>query len=248
MISNMVSAQRLDLFEKFDFDSTYAVVGIAAWGATGVDKEFDFIVNTPADLAQLKEDWVFTDKAPRYFDNKKCLNIYVIRNKKIVSSSLIDLTYSNIIGSGEFYAFDKKKLRKLHREHNFEYQFQKLVFNTAEQYNAYLDSALLIPSFVFMTNIGKVYDGEFTVTIKKTDTTSSPAAAIGVLSKQILEYASKDEFRPSYKADEYNVAHPNDMRITVSSSKKVYEKFVNNGYKVGEWEPLTIQTTSFWKL
>jgi molybdopterin-guanine dinucleotide biosynthesis protein len=76
---------------------------------------------------------------------------------------------------------------------------------------------------------------------------SSPKAAIEAIETELRKFASKDKFQTMYFLDNFNMTHRDKLKITIESTKDLFDKFIIEGYKKGNWEPLVVEVNTYWK-
>ncbi len=240
--------QKSEFFKDFKFDSTYAVIGIGPhWKKSGDPlQRFWFIVNDSAGLDKLKKEWTFSTQVIGV-QEENSFSIYITKNKKYISAGIINPTLSNIRTPDDWYEFDTTLLISLHQSNPLKYHTQKIIFKTAGEYEKYLDSAIKQPAFLFHYGPNFTFQGQFTITIDKTNKIPHPKGASEYLEKKFRKIVSKDKFHITYALDDYNLNHPDKMRMTIECSKLLFDSYKNEKFEIGQWQPLIISVKSFWR-
>ena len=129
-------AQSSELFKGIDFDSSFCVVGIVQGNSQKQDSlpQYWFVLDNPADMIELKKEWVFKKEVPRISIEFSPIEIYTLRNKMEMIPTALIYPQQGIIKSGNrWYRFDMNEIEKLHNKHPLRYHSQTLRFNTYKQ-------------------------------------------------------------------------------------------------------------------
>ena len=102
-------------------------------------------------------------------------------------------------------------------------------------------------SFLFLSKATFNVEGKFSVIIDKTANLSSSKEAIQALEAELLKITTKDKFQTMYFMDDFNMSHRNKMKITIESTKDVFDKCSIKGYKKEKWEPLFVDVSTYWR-
>lgn len=230
-------------FEKYSLDSSYSVIGFSPSGSF---KRFNFILSRPEDLNQLKKDWIFKAKAKPLF-RENYFDVFIIKDKKIVSSFLINPSYNNICVDGNWYQFNSSLLEELHKKAPLYHHKVEKIFATEEQYRLHNDSAKRQASFLFLSEPNNLkYEGKFYITYTRSNSIKDFKIATSVLNKELLKIATKDKFRAGYELSDYNINNPSKFQVTVEGAKALYDR-LNGDYEKGPWTDRVIKATSFWR-
>jgi hypothetical protein len=249
LVGNSCLSQQSAFFKGFVFDSTYTVIGVGQqWRPSGGPMQrFEFIVDNKADLLHLQKDWVFKQPAEPMIVLNNLFNIYILKDKKLVSSGVINPSVPNIRTEDGWYVFDTTLLLKLHALSPLRYSKKDTVFQTAEALKLYHEKARSIPSFLFLTQPDLRYEGEFSVTVTTSKEIPTTKAAIDMVNKEFLKWVEKDKFHTVYVLDEFNTGQNQKLRLTVKAPKQLYDKFRNDAYEIGLWKPAVIKATTYWR-
>src|SRR5579872_7389314 len=104
--------QRVESFGGIDFDSSYTVIGIGQHHKAGDDSlpRFWFILDNPQDLLQLKKEWVFKNRPLHMYFETNDVDIFVIKDKRLVPSSAMIYPVQGLINTDRgWYDFDTAK-------------------------------------------------------------------------------------------------------------------------------------------
>lgn len=249
LVTSQVLGQEVECFKKFNFDNTYAVIGVGPMSPKDGDslEKYWFVLDNVEDLNQLKTDWVFREKARNLLEANS-FHVYITKNKKIINAAgcIINPTFNNICVAGEWREFDLAMLRRLHKKHSLHYVTETKTFRTVTEWESYRDSARKERPFLFFIEPNLRYEGQFKVTADKTDKWPNPAVVIGQLKKD-FRILDTSRVNVEYSLSEYNVKHPEKMQIDVYSSRELFDRYRSDSFHVGPWEPQQIKTTAYWR-
>jgi hypothetical protein len=249
---NLVVAQSKDLFRGVQFDSSYCIVGLCQ-GYDGKLKDslpqFWFYLDDPADMTKLENEWIFKKIPGDHSYERTSIDITIVKDKRLAQPGC--LIYPNrgiLISNGGWYHFDTTLLVDLHRRHPLRYHTEKRRFESFNQYAAYGNSVLFDTSLLFFFEPSMQYDGEFDLIANRTNDPDSPIFALADVTKELKEMAPANSFQAGQSlTDSFNINNRSKTKITVKSSKTLYDKFHNKRYIKTAWRPSLVEMKLFWK-
>ncbi len=244
-------AQKSEYFKGVDFDSSYCVVGIVQGYNGKIDSlpRYWFVLDDPADMIQLKKDWVFKNPAPHLSVEFSCIEIYTLRNKMEVIPTGLIYPRQEIIKSGNsWYQFKMKEIEKLHDKHPLHYHTRSYRFGTYKQCITFGNSLLKDSNVLFFYPPSLRYEGEFYIYARRTNDPDSPIWALSDIDKILKSMADGKTFEAGNDLnDTFNIAHKDWTRVTVKSPKSLYDKFESKDFKKADWVPAEIELKVFWR-
>ncbi len=243
------NAQQGEFLNGIDFDSSYTVVCIGQ-NFQGSDSlpRFWFVLDNPDDMGALRKDWKLK-QAPIKFIEFHSLNVFVIRNKQRVNGSgLIFPVQGRINVDDRWYQFDTTQLTRLHKIHPLRAHSEIRTFTTYLKYVAYANSVLNDSLLLFFNELTLPYEGSFTITVSKTNATGSEILVDFDINKELEYLSPKGTFKASAALnDSFNISSPDKVRVTVNSTKSLYDRY-NKKYRVkSPWQPNEIKMELFWR-
>src|SRR6478672_1897814 len=118
-ISFACFSQEIHPFEKYQFDSTYLIVGLPDFRDNNY-KKYSFLLDKPADMEALKKAVVLEQKTDPIF-KFDALTIYIVKSKEIVDQFLTSPANNKMPINGEFYQFNFSLIRQLSRQHPLDF-------------------------------------------------------------------------------------------------------------------------------
>ena len=121
--------QKSIMFKNDSFDSTYRIIGVGPWAYNNnFDKQnetyerFSFMIDQPKDLQLLKKNWVFRESAEIPAIQMPCFTIYVLKDKKLENSWIINIRKRTKIGKP---LGDSKFIKKMEKLSGKKFTFRK---------------------------------------------------------------------------------------------------------------------------
>jgi hypothetical protein len=244
-------AQSSELFKGVDFDSSFCVVGIVHGNSQKQDSlpQYWFVLDNPADMIQLKKEWVFKKEVPRISIEFTSIEIYTLRNKmEMIPTALIYPQQSIIKSGNSWYRFDMKAIAKLHNKHPLRYHTQTIRFDTYKQCIVYGNSLLNDSNILFFLPPSMRFEGEFYIYGNRTNDPNSPDWVHADINKVLKSLADEKTYTSArILNDTFDIAHKDQTRIQVSGPKSLYDKFESKDFKKGDWIPTIIDLKVFWR-
>lgn len=149
--------------------------------------------------------------------------------------------------NGRTYVFNTGKIRDLAKKYPFDYRFEKIRFQTREEYIKYLDKQKEDKLFLFSYSPMFKYDGSFEMQFPRNQQYTSPKAISEYLTPIIEKIVSKDDYHVYYKLNEKNRKDQSQFTMTIEGKKKVFDSLQINNLKKGEWTPTVEEGWFFYK-
>jgi hypothetical protein len=212
---------------------------------TGFEK-YHFYITSKQDLIKLKKKWIFDHPVKSHLSDNT-FTFYVLKNKEIVHTGTINPELSSIRVNSGWYSFDTTMLGSLHNANPLKYRSIERTFNDVKSYLAYYDSAKQTQGFLFSYRPDTRFEGEYTVTVKKTAQTPHPQGAMDFIKSKFPNDVTRESCNMSYAVDDYNLKYLNDrFRLTFESKESLYQILKKSELDVQDWKLRKFITTTFW--
>ncbi|PZR20848.1 MAG: hypothetical protein DI539_09635 [Flavobacterium psychrophilum] len=198
-------------------------------------KEFNFILQNPEDVQKAINSLTY-GKEYRNTVEDPDFRIEIIQDYNDVKSFTINPKQSSVRFDGHTYSFDLNQLRELAAKNPFKYRFEKVVFQSENEYQAYLKKQKENPDFLFDYAPQFKYEGSFEIEFKKSEKFSSPKAISEYARPFIEELVSADEYSFSYALNDKNIKNRDQYTMTVNGSKELFNKLKIDDLKNTNWE------------
>jgi hypothetical protein len=250
-LSTISFAQNSEFFKGVDFDSSYCIVGIVQGHDDRVDSlsQYWFVLDDPADMIKLKKDWVFKNEVPQINIEFVPIEIYTLRNKmEIMPVSLIYPKQGIIKSENNWYEFDMREIKKLHKKHPLHYHTQVYHFDTFGQYVSFGNSLLLDSNLLFFFKPSIGFEGQFYIYANRSKDPDSPLWVLSDVNKVLKTFAADGTYESGHVLnDSFDLNHPEKTRISVHGPKSLYDKFESKDFQKGDWIPAIIEIKVFWR-
>jgi hypothetical protein len=257
MIPILLIAARLSAFgqktvflKEFDFDSSYAVIGLGEsfQGRGDSLSRFWFILENPDDMNALKKDWILKKEPIRTIEFNS-ISVFITRNKQRVQGGALIYPLQGCINVQDvWYKFDTAKLDRLHKEHPLKFHTETRRYDTFQHYVADANGLLRDSLLLFFFEPTLTYEGSFTITASKTNSPGSDILVGSDINKELQNLAPAGSFTASpVLNDSFNISSPDKVRITVHSAKSLYDKYKGRHVEKGAWQPAGIEMKIFWR-
>lgn len=174
-------------------------------------------------------------------------SIIVTKNNKIIDRWSISPKFKNINTDGESNAFDINILADLAARFPLKYEYSKKVFASENQYNQFEASMLQKNNMLFIYKPDFRYEGSFELEF---DSSQFPNAdeAIKYIDKKLKGVIQKSKYSAVYILTDYNLLNQNQITITVSGPKRIFESFNDKKAKKKLWTPAEFDAMIFEKM
>jgi len=237
-------AQKVEFFPKIAFDSTYSVVGTFDYPNDPNDTTIreGFLIDKLDDLVKLKKEWVFSERVPTVSLEGNSITVYTIQEKRTAQKVGLIYPSQGIINSdGRWYYFDVKKYTAFFNNHLIKYHAQNKVFENYQQYVAYGNALLTDSSVLFFFEPDRRFEGKFTITVDRKSSPSDPYYKLWDIKRELSYKFSNEFFQCSIvKSDSFNLTSKDKVKITVESSRNLYDKYNSKKNVKSDWTPTPI--------
>ncbi len=248
-----VFAQKFDLFNNIDFDSSYTIIGIGQGYDHKIQdslQQFWFYLDNPADMENLKKDWAFKSivQSINGFE-ESTIDVFIIKDKRRVNTGGLIFPNQGIIHSGNhWYRFDTARLNVLHQEHPLKYHTEKKQFDAYSKYASFGNSILNDTALLFFFEPSVGNEGQFTIITSRTDDPGSPVDALEKLNEELFKLAPAGNFQAILETkDPFNISSTKKVKIRVECSRSLYDLYKNKKNEKSEWQLAPIEIKTFWK-
>jgi hypothetical protein len=238
-------SQQIRPLDKFQFDSTYRIVGLPHLYHNNY-KKYAFILENPADMETLNKAIILEQKTDRVFELHRFI-LYIIKSNEIVGEFIISPGNNNMPINGEFYQFNFSIIRELSRKHPLHFATIEKSFLSRREYENYYEGAKLNLKFLFLFTHDLRYEGTFELVVPKSDSISNPKEAIDSLTRQFHEQQLTD-FNIVYTLSQENTKNTDRMVMHVQASKNVFDLYKPNpAFRKRSWVQNKLTARSVWR-
>jgi hypothetical protein len=238
-------AKPVKLFKPYKFDSSDAIIGIGfSDSASTRYSKFNFIIDNPNDLSELKKSWVLK-KSALPVSGQGVFIVYYISNKVVKKRWNIFPESESIVTDEGFYSFDTSMLSTLHSKKPLVYNIRKDTIKGKDDFLRFNDSVKANAAFLFLIEPGMLYEGSFDVTVKA-GSEFSPQDVGEKIIKICDKIKPKSAFNV-YLKEEDNASDANHKTFLVKCNKSLFEQFSYAGMEKGDWTPATFVIQSYWR-
>jgi hypothetical protein len=250
--SLLSSGQRVSVFDKISFDSSYTVIALSSsFHDINTDsKAFCFLVNKMEDLNEIKKDWTVKNIRPRISLEENIINIFILKDKELINSELLIYPKQGIIHMGDYwFDFDMAKFNKIQVSHPLNYHSQTFHFEAYLDYVNFKDSIEEIPTFLFMFEpTKKEFEGHFNIIAPRTSDNDSPIFVLSDITKELEKLSPSKNFRTQQVMnDKFNLENTKKVKIQVEGSKALYDAYKSKYKEKDEWIPSTLDAKVIFK-
>lgn len=245
LVSNNVFSQK-NIFDTLTIDSTTKIIGrYPHHDKSKTYEKYNFIIEDPLEISTFAKTIKLGEEVPNSIENKS-FQIYIIKNHKEKGGWTINPTLkSAMTHDGHTYKFDINQIINLNKKFPFEYSYEKIIFNSSEEYQIYLSQQKNNSNFLFDYAPQFKHEGSFEIEFEKSKKFSSPKVISEFLYTYIDKIVDRNDYRVTYALNERNMKNNGKSFImTVTGSKKIYEKLKIKKHKNENWRP-TIESGWF---
>ena len=242
--------QKCEFFEAVHFDSTYTIVGIGRGNGESGDslERFWFVLDNLQDMQEIQRDWVFKRQLPYIHVDDHPFDVFVIKDKQLVTSGLIYPYQGNLTVGKGCYRFDTTILKRLHATHPLHYHSQERTFDTYPQYGNYGNTLLQDSTVLFFFQPYLRFQGSFTIETELTADRVGLSAVLNDIGKELIALSPGGQYAIGLpKFDTTSNPKFIKARIEIQSSKALYDQYNDKKLQKSPWKPTLISTTVFWR-
>jgi len=222
LISISAIAQPIRPLEKYQFDSSYKIVGLPTPFESPY-KKLAFVLDQLPDMEALKNSIVLEKYASKYFELSH-YTIYIIKSGMIVDQLVVNPSNDNMAISGQFYQFDASILRDVAKKHPLMFKVKEPSFNSRREYESYLEAMQDDKNYLFIFRPNTRYEGSFEVVVPKFDSVQNPMKASELLYKDFAAQKIGPVYI-TYRLNEENKKRTGQMVMHVDADRKVYDLY-----------------------
>lgn len=238
LFSTNIFSQR-KIFDTLTIDSSTKIIGrYPQYDKSKTYEKYNFIIEDSLEIAKFAKTIKLGEEVPNSSEDPS-FRIYIIKNHKEKGGWTINPTLkSAMTHDGHTYKFDINQIASLNEKFPFEYYYEKVIFNSKEEYRAYLTKQKEKSDFLFDYAPQFKYEGSFEIEFEQSDKFSSPKAISDFLNKYIDKIAERDDYRVSYilnKKNKENIGK--SFTMTITGPKKIFENLKIKNHKNENWQP-----------
>lgn len=238
LFSTNVFSQK-NIFDTLTIDSTTKIVGrYPQYDKSKTYEKYNFIIEDSLEIAKfaktikLGEEVLNSSEDPSF-------TIYIIKNHKEKGGWTINPTLkSAMTHDGHTYKFDLNQIISLNKKFPFEYYYEKVVFETKEEYQKYLSKQMENNDFLFDYAPQFKYEGSFEIEFEQSEKFSSPKTISEFLYTYIDQIVDRNDYRITYVFNEKNKENiGKSFTMTIIGPKKIFKNLKIKGHKNENWQP-----------
>jgi hypothetical protein len=222
-------AKLIGRYPQFDKDKTY--------------RELNFCIDDPAEISKSLNLLTVGDEVENAIQTPS-FRIALVQGYKETNTWIINPTLQSASHNGHTYRFDIRKVKQLSERYSFDYKFDKVVFATKDEYDAYLAKQKTDTTFLFSYSPLFKFEGSFEMQFPRNERFSSPKTISEYLLPIIEKIVAKNEFALSYMLNGKNLKDQTQFTMTISGSKKLFDNLQADAISKDNWKP-TVETGSF---
>jgi len=236
------------LFQKYNFDSSYKVIGVSSYNEDKkvYYKDLSFFIFDLSDLNKLKSSLTYGKpiEHPTIGDNDLC--IYIVKGKEIQPDEIyINPDYSNINIEGEYYEFDISQLKALNKKYSINYTFSWTTLKSERDFKNYISTNSSKKNFLCYQDNTLEFDGICDIFIDRNANCTTGRQGIQIIKQKLLDLGYKENefligYRPTF--DESKEFH-----LTFHASKDKYDKLHGNNFRKSKWTQNDFEILSYWQ-
>ncbi|NOT90993.1 hypothetical protein [Ferruginibacter sp.] len=243
-------AQTKPIFEKFNFDSSYTIIGVCSQ----LDKKkeyqkWSFIINDTSKLRLVQQTITCGKKIELLTLDDNDLEIYVTKDKEVLETYYVSPKYNYVNyyptdTTPGIFQFDISQLIQLADLNPIKSKYQNISFKTLEDLNKFLASNKKNKKLLSYEDVSEEQNGNFTISIRKSKDIQKFKDGWFIIEKELNRYTSnKKEYQISF-----NLTKSTDSTFLyqINTSKTIYKKFNLIGFQKSSWTANLIEMTLTW--
>lgn len=245
LTTHLSTGQTSQLFEGIDFtDSMRLAVMHPHFDKNNAYESYDLIIVQKQVLDSVAALCVYYEEVTNFYDRAEP-SIILLEGNKSIKRWAINPKKASIRINGKSYRFNTDMIQSLASKYPLKYTTNKREFKSPEEFEEFRSEVYKDQSLLFMYKPNFKYEGSFEVRFTKSNKFKHPKDISPFLKSQLTKLTSKDNFRIYYKADKYNMTHPNQFTMTVDSDKDLYNIFKAKKSEKLSWEDAIYSATIF---
>jgi hypothetical protein len=232
-----LSAQHNFLFDTSKIGATTKLIGrYPQYDKQKTYKYLNFIIEDPITIKKVISTLPLGKEGENIIEDPE-FRIALVQNFDEVKSWTINPGLNSAMYNGHTYAFNIDKIKDLAKAYPFDYKFDKIPFNSKEDYDKYLSKQKENKAFLFDYAPQFKYEGSFEVQFPRNHKFSSPKAISDYLTPLVEKIVSKGDYSISYILNEKNMKDQTQFTMTITGPKKLHETLKLEDLKKEEWKP-----------
>ena len=239
--TNLLYGQDQLLFQKYNFDTSYKVIGVGEY-----NREKSFYVFSLADLNKIKSSIKFGKKIENSTYDNYGLNIYIIKDKEIQKDKLyISLEYSTINIDGKYYEFDISQLVFLSEKYPINYTFGWSIFKSKKEFKKSILSDASNKKFICYQNHTLRFGGLCYICIDRNAKCTTGEQGIEIIKQKLLDLGFKGidfliEYEPTFDESK-------KFKLSLQATKDKYDKLKGDNFQKSKWRVNEFNILSYWE-
>ncbi|MBS1761877.1 MAG: hypothetical protein JSR00_03310 [Bacteroidetes bacterium] len=246
----MTLAQTKPLFERFNFDSSYRIIGVCS--QLDEKKEYQkwtFIISDTSKLRQARQTITCKEKLEQPTLDDNDLEMYVTKDKEVIETYYISPKYHYVNyyptdSTPGVFQFDISQLLQLADVKPLNSKYQNMSFKTQDDLNKFLATNKMNKKLLCYEDVSEEQNGKFTITIPKSRDIQKFKDGWALIEKELNRYTSdKKDYLMSF-----NLSKSTDSTFfyQINTSKTIYNKFNLIGFHKSSWTANLIEITVTW--
>jgi hypothetical protein len=225
------------LFDTLKIDSKTKIIGrYAHTDKSRTYEKYNFIIEDSTAIKNFINTLKLGEEVPNSFDRIN-FRLTVVKDHEEIGSWTISPTRQiAMTHDGHTYKFDLSKISELNRTNPFTYYYEIKVFNKKTEYEQYLNIQKNNPNYLFHYGPQFEFEGSFEIEFLKSEQFSSPKAISDYLKPLVEKIVNEDDYRIGYIANEKNIHNQNQFTMTITGSKKLFDKLQLKNLKKENWK------------
>jgi hypothetical protein len=246
-ITSQIFSQKA-LFDTLMIDSKTKIIGrYPQHDKSKTYEKYNFIIEDSTSIVEFIKTLKLGDEVKNSFEEPNFM-LTVIKNYDEIGSWTINPNLkSAMTHDGNTYKFDINQITKLNENNSFNYFFEKKSFSNNSEYVNYLNQQKKNPKFLFDYAPQFKYEGSFEIEFKKSEQFPHPKAISEYLKPYIEKIVDADEYSLVYIVNEKNKKNREQYTMTISGSKKLFDKLKVEKLKNENWQPEIEEGYFFYK-
>jgi hypothetical protein len=243
-------AQTKPIFEKFNFDSSYRIIGVCS--QLDEKKEYQkwtFIISDTSKLRLARQTITCGKKLEQPMLDDNDLEVYVIKDKEVIETYYVSPKYQYVNyyptdSTPGIFQFDISQLILLADLKPLKSKYQNISFKTQDDLNKFLAINKLNKKFMCYEDVSEEQNGKFSITIPKSKDIQKFKDGWALIEKELNRSTSdKKEYLISF-----NLSKSTDSTFfyQINTSKTVYKKFNLISFQKSSWTANLIDIAVTW--
>ena len=228
-------------------NSTKLIGKCAPWDKEKTYKKLEFLIEDSAAIDSLSKLITYGTSQKAIFERYP-FYIELIQNNKTINKWIICPQFSSVCCKSKFYQFNTKIIKQISRKYHLKYISEKKIFQNQQEFEACVESLKSNIKFIYSTEPEFKYEGTFEIEFPKNSQFPSPKVICEFLDPEILKIvSSKDAYRITFIATDYNIKNNNQFTMTIECNKIVYDKLKLNDLVNKNWKDNIPSATFYYR-